>query len=1178
MTARFIHLHLHTEFSLIDGVVRIKPLMAACASAGMPAVAITDQGNLFGMVKFYQAALAAGVKPIIGADIRIADPASPQGSARATLLCATDAGYGSLTRILTESYLHGQDSGIPLVERDWLARWSQGLIVLSGAREGDVGRSLLAGHAGEARERLAFWQKHFPGRYYLELQRTGRPGDEDHVHAAVDLAAETGTPVVATNDVRFLEAGDFEAHEARVCIHEGRTLDDKRRPRHYSPEQYLRTPQEMAERFADIPEAVENTVEIARRCNLTLTLDQNVLPEFPVPEGMSIDEYLTVEARQGLERRLERIISADDPEPAATRERYESRLQHELGVIEQMGFPGYFLIVADFIRWAKDNDIPVGPGRGSGAGSLVAYALDITDLDPLRYDLLFERFLNPERVSMPDFDVDFCMEKRDAVIEYVAEKYGRDKVSQIATHGTMAARAVVRDVGRVLGHPYGYVDRIAKLVPFELGMTLDKALEQEEDLRNLYHDDEEVQTLIDMARKLEGMSRNVGKHAGGVVIAPSALTDFAPLYCEPGGGGLATQYDKDDVEAVGLVKFDFLGLRTLTIIDWTVKAVNAIRAERGEEALDISAIPLNDRESFELLKACRTTAVFQLESRGMKDLIRRLQPDSFEDIVALVALFRPGPLQSGMVEDFIDRKHGRTPVAYPTAELHHDDLEPILKPTYGVILYQEQVQRIAQVLAGYSLGGADLLRRAMGKKKPAEMAKQRELFMAGATERGLSHDHAEAIFDLMEKFAGYGFNKSHSAAYALLSYQTAWLKAHEPAPFMAAVLSSDMDNTDKVVTFIEECRSMGLSVEPPDVNRSDWMFRARDERTIVYGLGAVKGVGHAAIEGLIAEREANGPFEDLFDLCARVDLRRLNKRVIEALIRSGSLDSICENRATAMHYLPEALRAAEQTSRNAATGQDDLFGLGGSGGDSGAAVAVPRPPQPEWEERERLAAEKEILGLYLTGHPIEQYEPDIRCFVTGRLNQLATGNGMSTAGNGGGGGRRRSGENRVTVAGLLVGMRVRVTQSGGRLAALSLDDRTARLEAVLFPEAYERFRHLLVKDALLIVQGDLGYDEFSDGYRVSAETVMDIGEARERFARRLVLGVDAAGAGNGFVPALRDTLSAYRDGNCPVVVDYQGNDARAVIRLGERWRVRPTDELLRRLGGLTGEGAVRVEY
>ncbi|PWG63922.1 DNA polymerase III subunit alpha [Sediminicurvatus halobius] len=1177
MPAGFVHLHLHTEFSLIDGIVRVKPLVQAAASSGMPAVAVTDQGNLFGMVKFYRAALAAGVKPLIGADLRIAAPEG-KGHDVMTFLCMDDTGYGSLTRLITASYLEGQGSeGLPVVQRAWLEQWHEGLIALSGAARGDVGRALVAGQESLARERLDWWTALLGDRYYLELQRTGRPGDEDQVHGAVALAAAADVPVVATNDVRFLQREDFEAHEARVCIHEGRVLHDERRPRRYSEEQYLRGPEEMAELFADIPESLENTLAIAQRCNLSLTLGQNVLPDFPVPAGMGIDDYLRTEAEAGLERRLARIIPADAEDPEGTRRYYRERLERELGVISQMGFPGYFLIVADFIRWAKQQDIPVGPGRGSGAGSLVAYALDITDLDPLRYDLLFERFLNPERVSMPDFDVDFCMEKRDRVIDYVADRYGREKVSQIATHGTMAARAVVRDVGRVLGHAYGYVDRIAKLIPFELGMTLEKALAQEEDLRALYDGDEEVRTLLDLARRLEGLSRNVGKHAGGVVIAPSDLTDFAPLYCEPGGGGLATQFDKDDVEAVGLVKFDFLGLRTLTIIDWTVRAVNAIRAGRGESALDIGDIPLDDPGTFELLKDCQTTAVFQLESRGMKDLIRRLRPDSFEDIIALVALFRPGPLQSGMVDDFIDRKHGRKPVAYPTPELHHDALRPILKPTYGVILYQEQVMQIAQAVGGYSLGGADLLRRAMGKKKPEEMAKQRQIFLQGATAQGLQPAHAEGLFDLMETFAGYGFNKSHSAAYALLSYQTAWLKRHYPAAFMAAVLSSDMDNTDKVVTLIDECRSMALAVEPPDVNRSAWMFQARDERTIVYGLGAVKGVGHAAIEAVVEARDAGGPFADLFDLCRRIDLRRANRRVLEALIRSGSLDSLTPNRASAMAWLGRALQAAEQQTRNRQLGQDDMFGLGSAAAeaDTGSDLAS----VAEWPEQERLAAEKDTLGLYLTGHPIEEHEAELGAIVSCRLKQAAAGaGGTAVAGEGNGHGRRREGERRVVVAGLVVALRARLTQSGKRLGFLTLDDRTARLEVILFGDAYQRYRHLLAKDRLLVVEGDLGYDEFSDGYRVSAERVLDMTEAREAFARRLVIGVDAARAGNGFVPALREALTEYREGHCPVWIDYHGEGAEARLRLGDDWRVRPTDDLVRRLESLVAPGAVRLDY
>ncbi|QIT55582.1 DNA polymerase III subunit alpha [Aquisalimonas sp. 2447] len=1170
MTQQFVHLNVHTEFSLVDGIVRIKPLVKAAAATGMPAVAITDQGNLFGMVKFYKAALDAGVKPIVGADLWLEDPDAPEGRSRLSVLCRNSTGYTCLTRLISRSYLEGQHADRPVVRRQWIEEDNDGLIVLSGGRDGDVGRALVAGDMALARRRLEFWQGLFGDDYYLELQRCGRPGDEDHLHAAVALAADADAPVVATNAVRFINAADFDAHEARVCIHESRTLDDSRRPRLFTQEQYLRTPEEMIELFQDVPEAVANTMEIARRCNLELTLDKDYLPDFPIPEGLTVDEYLAQESRRGLEQRLPRLIDLNAPDAAERRREYDERLERELGVINQMGFPGYFLIVADFIRWAKAQDIPVGPGRGSGAGSLVAYALEITDLDPLRYDLLFERFLNPERVSMPDFDVDFCMEKRDQVIDYVADKYGREKVSQIATHGTMAARAVVRDVGRVLGHGYGFVDRIAKMIPFEPGMTLDKALEQEPDFKDRYEEDEEVAALVNLGMKLEGVARNVGKHAGGVVIAPTPLTDFTPLYCEPNGQGLATHYDKDDVEAVGLVKFDFLGLRTLTIIDWTVKAVNAIRRERGEVDLDIATVPLEDRATFDLLKRCATTAVFQLESRGMKDLIKRLQPDSFEDIIALVALFRPGPLQSGMVDDFISRKHGHSQVAYPTPELQHPDLEEVLKPTYGVILYQEQVQRIAQVLAGYSLGGADLLRRAMGKKKPEEMAKQREIFLKGATENGLSEAHAEGIFDLMEKFAGYGFNKSHSAAYALLSYQTAWLKAHYPAPFMAAVLSSDMDHTDKVVTLIDDCRAMGLTVLPPDINRSDYQFRAADERTVVYGIGAIKGVGQSAIEALVQERETGGPYADLFDLCRRVDLRRVNRRVLEALVRAGCLDSIGPNRATLVARIPPALKAAEQSVRNAEAGQTDMFGLALAAPAEEEEASEALPEWPEWDEEERLAGEKETLGLFLTGHPIARYEHELEKIVSGRISDLASG------GDGGNGGRR---EKSVVTAGLVMSLRVRNTQSGNKMGFLVLDDRTGRIEVNLFTEAYSKYGSMLGKDKLLVVEGGLGYDDFSDAWRINADKVYEIGDIRDVYARRLVLRMDSGQLGNGAVDHLQEALAPFREGQCPVWLEYCRPDARAMLRFGDDWRVRPTDELIKRLDGLAGgNGAVRVEY
>jgi DNA polymerase-3 subunit alpha len=812
MTNRFVHLHVHSEYSLQDSTVRLKPLVEQTRQRGMGAVALTDLNNMFAAVKHFKAATTMGVKPVFGADVWIRHPERTEPLSRLVLLCQNDQGYLNLKRLVSQAYLEGQTADRATIDIAWLRDASEGLIALSACLEGDIGLALRMQNTEYAEDCLRQWRDLFGARFFLELQRTGRAHEETYIAQSVAWSRALQVPVVATNDVRFIDATDFDAHEVRVCVCTGFTLDDERRPKLYSAQQYLRSADEMTELFADIPEAISNSVAIAEACNLRLVLGEAYLPEYPVPQGYTTDTYFRHVSEQGLARRLE-FLQEQQPEGSVLdRQPYYERLKIELDVIIEMGFPGYFLIVMDFIEWAKNHQIPVGPGRGSGAGSLVAYALNITDLDPLAYELLFERFLNPERVSMPDFDIDFCMDRRDEVIEYVADHYGRNQVSQIITYGTMAAKAVIRDVGRVMSHPYGFVDRIAKLVPFEVGMTLDKALEQEEALLELYQQEEEVTMLIDMARSLEGLTRNVGKHAGGVVISPSNLTDFTPLYCESGGSGLVSQYDKDDVEAVGLVKFDFLGLRTLTIIDWAVRAINA---RRTEDRLEIERIPLDDAETFKLLQAYQTTAVFQLESRGMKDLIRRLQPDSFEDIIALVALFRPGPLQSGMVDDFIDRKHGRARVEYP-----HPALESILQPTYGVILYQEQVMQIAQVLAGYTLGGADMLRRAMGKKKPEEMEQQRAIFTDGAVANQVDAATATYIFDLMEKFAGYGFNKSHSAGYALVSYQTAWLKCHYPAEFMAAVLSADMDNTDKIVTLIDDCREMQLDIRPPDVNAS----------------------------------------------------------------------------------------------------------------------------------------------------------------------------------------------------------------------------------------------------------------------------------------------------------------------------------------------------------------------
>ena len=1156
MEPQFVHLHVHTEYSLVNGIVRVKPLVQAVKQAGMPAVAATDQCNLFSMVKFYRAAIAAGIKPIVGVDLWIANDNQPSQPYPLLLLCQNNQGYQNVTRLVSKGYTEGQHHGMPVLERAWLQGATDGLIALSGGVHGDIGQALLGHDKVSAKDYLDQWQALFPQRFYLQLQRTGKPQEEDYIHAAVQLAQTTHTPVVATNAVHFLKSEDFDAHEVRVCIHEGRTLADTRRPRNFTPQQYLRSPEEMADLFQDIPEALHNSVEIARRCNVELTLGKNYLPDFPIPEGMTEDSYFRKLAQQGLEKRLFQLFDNNAPDFSEQRKAYDERLQNELDVIINMGFPGYFLIVADFIQWAKNNGVPVGPGRGSGAGSLVAYALSITDLDPLKYKLLFERFLNPERVSMPDFDVDFCMEGRDRVIDYVANRYGREKVSQIITYGTMAAKAVVRDVGRVLGHPYGFVDQIAKLIPFELGITLDKALQQEEVLKQRYDDEEDVQALIDMARSLEGIARNAGKHAGGVVIAPSNLTDFTPLYCEQGGGSLVTQFDKDDVEAVGLVKFDFLGLRTLTIINWAVQTVNDRKAVIGESAIDINTIPIDDTQTFQLLKECATTAVFQLESRGMKDLIKRLQPDDFEDIVALVALFRPGPLQSGMVDDFINRKHGRAKVEYP-----HPDVEAILKPTYGVILYQEQVMQIAQVLAGYTLGGADLLRRAMGKKKPEEMAKQREIFTEGAVARGVKQQTATYIFDLMEKFAGYGFNKSHSAAYALVSYQTAWLKCHYPAAFMAAVLSADMDNTDKVVSLIEECRAMGLKVISPNVNMCEYRFTVTDDHTVLYGLGAIKGVGEGAIESIRQSYREQGKFHSLFDFCRRIDLKKANRRTLEALIRAGALDELGPNRATLMASLTTAIQMADQVLRNHTSGQEDMFGSLSGPASQPDEQNFEYVDAVDWDDETRLNGEKETLGLYLTGHPIERYEAELQGIITSKITDLNPTSNQT-----------------MTVAGLIVAMRTMNTKRGDRMAFITLDDRSGRVELAVFADTFQQYRDLLAKDRLVVVEGDVSVDDYTGGIKMSAQKIYDISRARESFASRLLVTVDYRQAGNGFVNELADVLTPFKQGHCPVYLQYLGSQARARIRLGDDWSVHPTDELIHRLNELAGESNVKVEY
>lgn len=1158
MPANFVHLKVHSEFSLVNGLVRIKPLAKALAGQSMPAIALTDQSNLCALVKFYNAMRGVGVKPIVGACVWLENPIEGDAPLRMTLLVKNSAGYLNLTELISKAYTEGQKNGYAIVQRDWLKNSSQGLIALSGAKEGDIGQALINGRLDLARERLAFWMSVFPDSFYLELQRTHRENDEECVHHSVSLAQEMNCPVVATNDVQFLKQEDFDAHEARVCISDGETIDDPRRVKRYSDQQYLKSADEMEALFSDIPEAITNTLEIAKRCSVEVRLGEYFLPNYPVPDGMTMDEFFRQLCRDGLDERLEVIcLGRDTPE---FRQPYYDRLVFELDIILQMGFPGYFLIVMDFIQWAKNHDIPVGPGRGSGAGSLVAYALKITDLDPLEYDLLFERFLNPERVSMPDFDVDFCMDGRDRVIDYVASHYGREAVSQIITFGTMAAKAVVRDVARVQGKSYGLADRLSKMIPFEVGMTLSKAIEQEPSLKEFIEQDDEAAEIWEMALSLEGVTRNVGKHAGGVVIAPTKLTDFSALYCDEEGGGLVTQFDKNDVEEAGLVKFDFLGLRTLTIVDWALKMINPRLIAEGKETINIDHIPLDDQPSFDLLKTSQTTAVFQLESRGMKDLIRRLQPDNLEDMIALVALFRPGPLESGMVDDFINRKHGRAEVAYPHPDFQHMSLQTILEPTYGVIVYQEQVMQIAQTLAGYTLGGADVLRRAMGKKKPEEMAKQRGLFEAGAIENGVEGDLALKIFDLVEKFAGYGFNKSHSAAYALVSYQTLWLKRHYPAEFMAAVLTADMQNTDKVVTLVEECRQMGLDLVLPDVNVSEYTFTVNPTAQVVYGLGAIKGLGEGPVESILAARSEGGDFNNLFDFCARVDLRKVNKRTLEALIYSGALDSIGPSRSRMMASIEEAVQCADQNTRNQKAGIEDLFGEVVPSGDEDVYAAS--EGIREWSEKHRLTLEKDTLGLYLTGHPFDEYEREVRNFAPNSILNL------------------KSSRKRVTVVGLIVAIRLMKNKRGQTMCFVTLDDRSARIEAMFFSDSYDECRDAIVKDTIVAIEGVVSTDDYSGSseLKMRGSAVLGLDEARARYAKHLALYVTDSQFQSGFVESLKQAIEPHQNGACRVALKYKRPDFESMLEFGERWSVTPSDELLQELSYLLGNDRVRLVY
>ena len=1179
--AGFVHLRLHTEYSLTDGLVRVEPpkrkgggagetLSSQAAKLKFPAIAVTDRNNLFAMVKVYKSAEAVGIKPIVGADVWLEERQPAEAPERLTLLVQNDEGYHNLSRLISLAYTDGQARGQPLITRAWLAAHAAGLIAMTG-RDGGIFRAAQSDQAESALDQLAQLRALFPERLYLEISRCQRAGDDEWVEAACALSRRTGVPVVATNDVRFLERSEFEAHEARVCIAQGRVLSDEKRPRDYTPEQYLKSAEEMRALFADLPEALDNSVEIARRCSLTLKFAPPYhLPNFPVPEGHDTNSWLRDRAREGLEKRFTQIQLAQ-PESA-----YRERLDYELGIIEKMGFAGYFLVVADFIEWAKNNGCPVGPGRGSGAGSLVAYATGITDLDPLPYNLLFERFLNPERVSMPDFDVDFCMDNRDRVIEYVTQKYGRPHVGQIITYATMAARGVVRDVARVMGHGYGFGDSIAKLVPGTPGATLVDALETMPELKQRYETEEDTRAVLDMGLALEGTTRGVGVHAGGVVIAPEALTDYAPLYCEAGGGGMRTQFDMKDLEMVGLVKFDFLGLKTLTIIQ---EAVDTIVKQRGTQ-LDVLKLPLDDVDTYALYASGRTSAVFQMESPGMQRASTDLKPDRFEDIIALVSLYRPGPMD--LIPEYCARKRGDAKVEYL-----HPDMEQVLSPTYGVFVYQEQVMQMSQRLAGYTLGGADLLRRAMGKKKAEEMAAQRAIFEQGAAGRGIPADTSRQVFDLMEKFASYGFNKSHAAAYALVSYQTAWLKTHYPAEFMAAVLSCEMQHTDAVVAMREECLRMGLTLHPPDINASFYRFTVPGPREIRYGLGAIKGAGESALEGIIAERRMNGPFQDLFDFCRRIDTRKANKRVLEALICCGALDSLGLNRPSLLKTLPKALQLAEAAAASASSGQEDLFGLGG--GSAGPQVAQQVEPdlEPDWSTRQRLDKERETLGFYLSGHPIQAYHDVIAQVCSGRLHELIQAHAQPTPAVIGANGKPIwQPRTKLMFAAWVTDVRFfKGDKNGdGRAARASykvtLDDQTAQISTWIDADLWQRLQGFVRPDSLVFVMAELGLSPARDGResepRLYAPEFYDLGRIFADYAYRATLDWRRPAAE---VTALKRLLQPLRSPQgASVAIQYQNSRAACVLELPGEWRLGLTVAAMESLDQLLGPDCVKVHY
>lgn len=1145
MQAKFIHLNLHSEYSVVDSILRIPKIMDTLKTSHSPAVGITDFNNMYAAIKFYKSALAAGIKPLMGAEVLVLDEQDNDKFYSITFLCINNQGYLNLSELISLAHQKGYHKTQPMVRESWIEQYNEGLIAISNNMRGDIGQMILNKKLDAAANKIDYWKRIFADRYYLSIARINRKNEKWHNNACIYLAAHQQVPLVATNDSRFMYNTDFNAHEARVCINQGLIVADSRRQKTYTRDQYLATPDEMIEKFKDIPEAIQNTVEIAKRCHFSFELGEYFLPAFPIPEGETEDQYFRRYTKELLAIYLEKSGAVE----GYTEEDYYQRLTFEVDIILQMGFPGYFLIVADFINWSKENKIPVGPGRGSGAGSLVAFVMRITDLDPLEYELLFERFLNPERLSMPDFDVDFCMDRRDEVIEYVTKTYGVNQVSQIITFGTMSAKAVVRDVGRVLGYPYPMVDGIAKLIPNDLGITLDKALKESAELNLKKETDEDAGELLDMALQLEGTIRNTGKHAGGVVIAPSKLSDFCPVYKDEHAEGILSQYDKDDVETIGLVKFDFLGLRTLTIIDNAVQAINKI----PNTNIDITQIPLDDQKAFDLLKSCKTTAVFQLESDGMKELIKRLIPDSFAEIIALVALYRPGPLDSGMVDTYVECKHERIEPDYL-----HPDIEEILKPTYGVILYQEQVMKIAQVLSGYSLGGADILRKAMGKKIESVMLEQAEIFQKGAEDRGVDGKVAKNIFDIIIKFAGYGFNKSHSAAYALIAYQTAWLKAHYPVEFMASVMSADMDNTEKVVHLIEDVKTMNINMQTPNINESNYYFKAGEGMAIVYGLGALKGVGRGAIESMMHDRDEKGPYTSIYDFCVRVDLHKVNKRTLESLTLSGAFDCIHPNRKALMQGMESIIKAAIQKNNDQQSGQVDLFGAAVVSSDN--EMPIPLPNIAEFESNERLFKERNMLGHFMSGHPIasvKRWFETITSHSIKKVLELRPEDEPKNNKDDDFAKKRWFNGQEVLVGGLITSVRIRNENSANVLIV----DETDQIEATFFKETFFENEEKMIKDNIVIIEGEAGVDNFSGKFIIRAKQILTLNEAIATYCTKIGF-ITSTTNYQQFSQQLNGLLNTYGRGKARIYIHHEQEGIVSNLKLGNNYKIRPSHNLI----------------